>query len=164
MSTDQIQKQILLKAPRDRVWHAITDSKSFGTWFGAEIDGPFIEGEWATGRIAMTQVDAVVAKMQEPAVGMALYMLIETIEPMQRFAFRWHAFPVEPGRDYKQELTTLVTFELGEAEGGTLLVITESGFDQLPPSRREQAFDSNSEGWGHQTRLIEKYLARKEQD
>lgn len=159
MNTDQIKKQIVLKAKRERVWKAISDSAAFGTWFGAELDGPFVEGEWLAGRIAMTKVDSEVAKLQEPAVGMALYMLIVRVEPLQRFAFRWHVFPVEAGRDYKKELTTLVTFELSDTEGGTLLTITESGFDQLPADRRAEAFNSNDGGWTHQTKLIEKYLA-----
>jgi hypothetical protein len=55
---------------------------------------------------------------------------------------------------------TLVTFELSEADGGTLLTITESGFDQIPVERRAQAFKANDGGWTHQTKLVEKYLER----
>jgi uncharacterized protein YndB with AHSA1/START domain len=159
MNTDRIEKRIVLKATRERVWAAISDFTAFGTWFGAEFDSPFVEGEWLIGRIAQTKVDPEVAKMQEPAVGMPFHMLVERIEPMQRFAFRWHPFAIEPDRDYSKEATTLVTFELTETADGILLTITESGFDQLPEARRAQAFDSNSEGWAHQCRLIEKYLA-----
>ena len=58
---------------------------------------------------------------------------------------------------------TLVTFELAEAEDGVLLTITKSGFERLPPDRRAKARDGNDEGWTHQTKLIEKYLALEEQ-
>jgi uncharacterized protein YndB with AHSA1/START domain len=159
MNTDQIKKQVLLKATRERVWHAIIDTAAFGTWFGAEFDGPFVEGEWLIGRIAQTKVDAEVAKMQEPMVGVAFHVLVERIEPMRRFAFRWHPSAVEEGRDYSKEPTTLVTFELADADDGILLTITESGFEQLPAARRAESFESNEGGWTHQVRLIEKYLA-----
>jgi hypothetical protein len=80
---------------------------------------------------------------------------------MRRFSFRWHPFAVDPAHDYSQEPMTLVTFALEEVEGGVLLTITETGFDQLPLARRDEARQSNAGGWAHQTRLIEKYLARE---
>jgi hypothetical protein len=80
---------------------------------------------------------------------------------MRRLAFRWHPFAIDGGTDYSEEPTTLVTFALTDVEGGTLLTITESGFDQLPPSRRDEAFKANAGGWEHQSRLIEKYLASR---
>jgi len=161
MDSDRIQKRIVLKATRERVWNAISDAASFGSWFGVKFDGPFIEGSWLTGRIAPTTVDPEVAKLQEPATGMPFSLLVERIEPMKRFAFRWHPFAIDPGQDYSTEPTTLVVFELGEAADGIVLTITESGFDQLPIARRKQAFESNETGWAHQTRLIQKYLSRK---
>jgi uncharacterized protein YndB with AHSA1/START domain len=160
MNTDSIEKKIVLKAPRERVWRAISDSRQFGAWFGAALDGPFVAGEWMTGRIAPTQVDPEVAKLQEPHAGSPWRMLVETIAPMERFAFRWHPFAIDKDRDYSDEPTTLVTFTLSDAQGGTLLTITETGFDQLPASRRDQAFKANEGGWAHQCKLIEKYLAR----
>src|ERR1700761_1700612 len=66
MNTDRIEKSILLRAPRQRVWNAIADARQFGAWFGVEFDGPFVEGHALTGRIRPTQVDAEVAKLQEP--------------------------------------------------------------------------------------------------
>jgi uncharacterized protein YndB with AHSA1/START domain len=160
MITDRIEKKIVLKAPRERVWRAICDFRQFGAWFGAELDGPFVAGEWLSGRIMPTQVDPEVAKLQEPHAGTPWRMLVEAIEPMERFAFRWHPFAIDKSKDYSDEPTTLVTFTLSDAEGGTLLTITESGFDKLPPERRDQAFKANEGGWEHQCRLVEKYLAR----
>ncbi|HEY6080811.1 MAG TPA: hypothetical protein VIW29_18480 [Polyangiaceae bacterium] len=60
-STDRIQKQVVLRASRQRVWSALTDSKQFGAWFGVELDGPFVAGQGLSGRIVPTQVDAEVA-------------------------------------------------------------------------------------------------------
>ena len=159
MNIDRIEKKIVLKAPRERVWLAITDSTRFGTWFGVELDGPFVAGKETKGRIAPTKVDPEVAKHQEAHRGVLWRALVERIDPMKVFSFRWHPYAIDPTSNYSKEPMTLVTFELQDAEGGTLLTITESGFEQLPLARRAQALESNDVGWGHQTRLIEKYLA-----
>ena len=66
MNTDRIEKRIILRAPRERVWQAISDSKQFGSWFGVAFDGPFVEGTRLTGRIAPTTVDVEIAKLQQP--------------------------------------------------------------------------------------------------
>jgi uncharacterized protein YndB with AHSA1/START domain len=161
MSTDRIDKQILLRATRERVWRAVSDAKEFGSWFGVAFDGPFAAGTRVTGRIVPTTVDAEVAKMQEPYAGKAYDWTVERIEPMQRISFRWHPYAVEEGVDYSKEPTTLIEFELVDAPGGILLKISESGFDQIPLARRAKAFKANEGGWQMQTRLIEKYLAAK---
>lgn len=159
MQTDRIEKKILLKAPREQLWRAISDAVRFGAWFGAEFDGPFVEGEWLNGHIVPTRVDPEVARLQAPHAGTPMRILVESIEPMTRFAFRWHPYAIDPEADYSEEPTTLVTFLLAEVDDGILLTITESGFDQIPADRRAQAFEANEGGWAHQTRMIETYLA-----
>jgi uncharacterized protein YndB with AHSA1/START domain len=160
MSTDRIEKNVTLRAPRERVWRALTDSQQFGTWFGVELDGPFVAGQHITGRIAPTKVDPETARLQEPYRGAKFECTIDRIEPMHLFSFRWHPFAIDPAVDYSSEPMTLVTFELGDAEGGaTSLRITESGFDQLPLERRARAFAANEGGWAKQSELIARYLA-----
>ena len=66
METNRIEKKMVLKAARDRVWRAISDPTRFGQWFGVEIDGPFVAGQDVVGRIAPTKVDPDVARLQEP--------------------------------------------------------------------------------------------------
>lgn len=160
MSTDRIEKHVTLRAPRERVWRALTDSQQFGTWFGVELDGPFIAGQLITGRIAPTKVDPETARLQEPYRSAKFECTIDRIEPMDLFSFRWHPFAVEPAVDYSSEPMTLVTFELGDAGGGsTSLRITESGFDQIPLERRATAFAANEGGWAKQSELVARYLA-----
>jgi uncharacterized protein YndB with AHSA1/START domain len=161
MSTDRIEKKILLQAPLERVWRAISDAGQFGAWFGVAFDGVFAEGARLTGRIAPTTVDAEVAARQKPYQGHPFEFVVERIEPQRRFSFRWHPYAMEAGVDYSKEPTTLVLFELAEAPGGVLLTISESGFDQIPLARRAKAFSANEGGWAMQTRLIEKYLAMR---
>jgi uncharacterized protein YndB with AHSA1/START domain len=161
MNPDRIEKQVLLKAPLERVWRAISDADEFGRWFGARFDGPFVAGTSVTGTITPTTVDEDVAKSQEPYAGQADTWQIVAVEPPHRLAYRWHPYPVEDG-DYSQEPTTLVEFTLEETADGVLLRIVESGFDAIPAARRAAAFEGNSEGWEAQTRLVRKYLALSE--
>jgi uncharacterized protein YndB with AHSA1/START domain len=162
MTTDRIEKEVVLKAPLERVWRAISDADEFGQWFGVRFDGPFVPGASVTGVITPTTVDAEVAKQQEPYAGTADSWQIVAVEPQRRLAYRWHPYAVEPGSDYSAEPTTLVEFTLEENADGVLLRIVESGFDALPANRRAAAFEGNSEGWAAQTELVRKYLALSE--
>lgn len=155
---DRIEKRIVLRAPLARVWRAISEAKQFGSWFGVELDGEFAAGTRLTGRIAPTKVDPEVAKLQQPYVGFPFEFHVERMEPMSLFSFRWHPSAVDRNADYSAEPMTLVEFRLEKAPRGTLLTITESGFDRIPLERRAKAFTSNDGGWSHQLRLIEKYL------
>jgi uncharacterized protein YndB with AHSA1/START domain len=158
MNTDRIEKRILLRAPRTRVWRALSDSTEFGTWFGMKFDGPFTPGAVMRAVILPSKVNAEVAKAQKAHEGLAFDITIEQMEPGRLFSFRWHPGAVEPGVDYSAEPTTLVEFVLEEAAGGVLLTVTESGFDRIPLARRAKAFTANQEGWNIVVKLIEEYL------
>jgi uncharacterized protein YndB with AHSA1/START domain len=158
--TDRIEKKILLRAPRTRVWRAITDSREFGEWFGVRFDGPFKPGAPQRGVLVGTSVDAEVARMQREHSGIPFDIVIDRIEPERMFSFRWHPFAIEKGVDYSAEPTTLIQFALEEVPGGTMLTVTESGFDAVPLARRAQAFSANEQGWSIMVTMIEKYLAQ----
>jgi uncharacterized protein YndB with AHSA1/START domain len=160
-TTDKIQKKILLRAARSRVWRAISNSKEFGTWFGMKVDAPFVAGATLAVSITPTKVDPAVAKEQAPYDGMPFEIVIDKVEPERHFSFRWHPYGVEAGVEYTNEPMTLVTFDLEETTGGVMLTITESGFDRIPLARRAKAFAANEGGWEAQTKLIEKYLAQQ---
>ena len=157
-SSDRIQKKALLRAPIERVWGAISDSSQFGRWFGVEFDAPFVSGAHLVGKIVPTAVDSEAAKQQEPYAGRTFEISIAKIEPNRLFSFRWHPFAVDPEVDYSKESTTLIEFALEEAPGGTMLTITESGFDRIPLHRRAKALEMNEHGWTAQLKLIEKYV------
>jgi uncharacterized protein YndB with AHSA1/START domain len=159
MTTDRIEKQIVLRAPLDRVWRAISDAQEFGRWFGVGIDGSFIAGTSVSATITGTTVDEEVAEMQRPHAGATATWQIVAVEPPRRFAYRWHPFAVEANVDYQNEPTTLVEFTLSETADGVLLSIVESGFDAIPEARRADAFEANSGGWAKQTELVRKYLS-----
>lgn len=158
MSTDRIERRVVLRAPLDRVWRAISDAEESGRWFGVGFDGPFAAGTSATAAITPTAVDDEVAKRQEPHAGVKSTWHFVAIEPQRRFAYRWHPFAVDPDVDYDQEPTTLVEFTLSETPEGVQLAIVESGFDAIPEARRSASFEANAEGWAIQTDLVRRYL------
>ena len=160
MSTDRIEKKILLKAPIERVWRALSDSTEFGTWFGMKFDAPFTPGARMRGVIVPTKMNPEVAKAQKKYEGLPFEITIEQMEPQRLFSFRWHPGAVDPAIDYSREPTTLVVFALEQVPDGILLTLTESGFDGIPLERRAKAFASNEQGWSIQMSLIEAYLAQ----
>jgi uncharacterized protein YndB with AHSA1/START domain len=161
MNTDRIEKNILLRAPRKRVWKALTDYAEFEKWFGVKFDAPFKPGASMRGELVGTAVDAEVAKIQKQYVHKPFEMTVETMEPERLFSFRWHPNAVDPSVDYSAEPTTLVEFALEETADGVMLTVTESGFDSLPLARRAKAFTANDNGWGIVVKLFEKYLAQE---
>lgn len=156
--TDRIEKQVVLRAPRARVWRALTNADEFGTWFGVELEAPFTAGAIVPARIVPTRVDPEVAKQQEAHAGTPFEIKVERIEAESLFSFRWHPYEPEGAADFFSVPTTLVEFVLEEHPDGTLLTIRESGFDSIPLDKRAQAFTSNEQGWTIQAKLIGKYL------
>ena len=148
--TDRIERTVVLDAPRARVWRALTDAEAFGTWFRADLKGQaFAPGKKTRGRMAIPGFEHVFFDVK-----------VDRVEPMDRFSFHWHPAAVEPGVDYSHETPTLVTFTLKDAPGGkTELKVVESGFDQVPAHRREQAFRMDSQGWDGQLRNIARHVA-----
>ena len=148
-STDRIEKSIELRAPRSRVWRAITNAKEFGTWFRVSLNGEFAEGA------------KLLATLSKPGAEHlpTVEMLVERIRPETYFSYRWHPYALDPKVDYSAEPTTLVEFTLEETEGGTALTIVESGFDRIPVGRRAEAFRMNDGGWAGQIKNIAKYVA-----
>jgi uncharacterized protein YndB with AHSA1/START domain len=161
MSTDRIEKKVLLRAPLARVWRAISDAKEFGSWFGVKFDAPFTPGATLRGVVVPTTVNEEVAKAQKPYEGKPFEITVEQMEPERLFSFRWHPYAMEPGVDYSLEPTTLVAFTLEKTADGIMLTIVESGFDQIPLTRRAKAFSANEGGWSKQVELIEAYLVQK---
>jgi uncharacterized protein YndB with AHSA1/START domain len=146
-TTDRIEKKILVRAPRSRVWRAVTDSKEFGAWFQAVFTDPFRPNAKALGRITYPGKEHLTMEIE-----------IEKMEPERLFSFRWHPYAVDPNVDYSKEPTTLVEFTLEEVEGGTLLRVVESGFDRIPLGRRAEALKRNEGGWAQQMANIESYI------
>jgi uncharacterized protein YndB with AHSA1/START domain len=148
-----IEKRIELKAPISRVWRALTDYREFGEWFRVKLDGPFVPGQVSRGQITYpgyehVKWEAVVQKMEHERLFSFTWPHLKSLEK------------VDSPPDYSKEPTTLVEFRLEKTARGTLLVLTESGFDQLPDDRRLEAFRRNDGGWTQQMKNVENYVAQ----
>jgi uncharacterized protein YndB with AHSA1/START domain len=88
-------------------------------------------------------------------------MVVQKIEPERYFAYTWHPYAIDSKVDYSQESPTLVEFSLEKSAKGTLLKVTESGFDKIPGDRRVEAFRMNENGWAQQLKNIERHVVEK---
>ena len=148
-SNDHIERQIFLKAPPSKVWHALSNAPSCGDWFGVALKGKtFAPGQRVQGNITHPGYEHLVWDV-----------LIVEMAAERLLSFRWHPYAVDPAVDYSKEPATLVEFKLEPVEGATLLRLVESGFDKVPVARRSEAFRMNSNGWDIQMKNIEKYVA-----
>lgn len=147
---NKIEKRIELNAPVSRVWRAITDYREFGEWFRVALEGPFAVGQPARGHITWPGCEHLVWEA-----------VVQKMEPETFFSFTWHPYAVDPAVDYSAEPPTLVEFRLEPTATGTLLILTESGFENVPAHRRAQAFRMNEGGWTQQMTNIETHVAQK---
>jgi uncharacterized protein YndB with AHSA1/START domain len=148
-STDRIEKEIVLRAPRSRVWQALADAEQFGAWFGMKLEGTWAPGSRAHGHFTLSGHGDV-----------TIEIAIERMDPESRLSYRWHPYAFEPGVDYSNEPTTLVEFQLEEIAGGTRLTVVESGFDGIPAARRAEALRMNDAGWAEQLENIARYVSK----
>jgi uncharacterized protein YndB with AHSA1/START domain len=147
-TTDRIHKEVLLRAPRARVWHTLADMREFGAWFGIDLpEGSFHQGAQVVGQITSPGYTHLTIRVS-----------VEQVQPEQMLSFRWHPNAVDPAADYEHEPTTLVVFELHEVTDGILLTVDESGFDRLPEERRTEAYRGNEDGWAEQMHNIARHL------
>lgn len=148
--TDRIERSVVINAPRERVWRALSNAEEFGAWFGVKLEGQtFSSGRPTRGPLTVKGYEHIVWQV-----------MVERVEPPNLLSFRWHPYAIEPGVDYSKEEPTLVTFTLQEAPGNaTMLTVVESGFDKVPPSRRLEAFRMNGRGWSIQMENIVRHVA-----
>ena len=143
----RIEKRMELKAPVSRVWRAITDHREFGEWFRVKLDGPFVPGQISRGHITYPGYEHLKWEAR-----------VTRMEPQSVFAFTWHPYAVDPKTDYSHETPTVVEFRLEETAAGTLLHLTESGFEKIPAARQAEAFRMNDGGWSQQMQNIAQHV------
>jgi len=145
--TDKIEKSAVLRAPRARVWRALTDAAEFGSWFGVKLQGRFAAGKSIAGKVTHPGYEHLTFECT-----------VESLEAERRFSFRWHPYAIDSKVDYSKEPTTLVEFRLEDEGGGTSLTVVESGFDRIPAERRELALRMNTGGWIAQMENVRRHL------
>jgi uncharacterized protein YndB with AHSA1/START domain len=138
-----------VKAPVSRVWRALTDYQQFGEWFCAKMDGPFLPGQAVRGVTTYPGYE-----------GHKFDVVVQKVEPERLFSFTWHPYSVDPKIDYSKEPPTLVEFKLEQTEDGTVVLLSESGFEKVPEGRRLEAFRKNDEGWTEMIESLANYVTK----
>jgi uncharacterized protein YndB with AHSA1/START domain len=134
---DEVRREVVVEAPLEHVWRAITEADQLVRWFPdkiAEVDlrpGGAIRIEWQDGEFDDGTVDVV--------------------EAPSRFAFRWHG----AGFDSPE---TMVEFTLEPTADGTRVVVIESGFSKVREEKRESAWHDNDGGWAKELGELKTYL------
>lgn len=135
MVPKQIEREVAIDAPVERVWALLTEAEHIGVWFGdagAEIDlrpGGTMDVRWSEHGSSKAR--------------------IERVEPTSFFSYRWAPFRDPGGAEPGEGNSTLVEFTLTPDGAGTRLRVVESGFDRLACSPEQQAenAEGNTRGW-----------------
>ncbi len=135
MVPEQIERETVIAAPVERVWALLTEAEHIGRWFGdagAEID--------------LRPGGAMVVRWSEHGT---VHARVETVEPHERFAYRWAPYRDPGGQEPVDGNSTLVEFTLRAEGPDTRLRVVESGFRDLDCTEARQAenAEGNREGW-----------------
>lgn len=137
----RIDRTIEIHAPPDRVWRALTTPQELSVWFQVTIEGSIEPGNevWMQHQNQRFRVQFV------------------EMTPAHRFVWHWHPGAVDPAVDYSLEPRTIVTFTLEPSAHGTLLTVSETGFDEISLARRAKVYADNSQGWAEVLTWLQKY-------
>jgi uncharacterized protein YndB with AHSA1/START domain len=136
----EIKHSVLIRAPREKVWAALTTAEGFDGWWGtrgSEID--LRPG----GKLTLRWRDWGAEKEHNHDQH---GVVIEVVRP-QRFVYQWGSST--------DDMTT-VEFDLLERDDGTLLRLREHGF--APTAKGRDSFGGNSLGWGEVSTLLKFYV------
>jgi len=136
----EIRHSVFIRAPRAKVWAALTTAQAMDAWWGtrgSEIDlrpGGKLTLRW---------------RGWGPERDMNADRECDVVEvlPPKRFVFRWGE---------TADMMTTVEFELEERADGTLLRLREHGF--APTAKGRESFAGNSLGWGEVSTLLKFYI------
>jgi len=144
---DSIEKEIVVRASKERVYAALTTPDQFVKWFAVGVDGTFGTGERPTldfGEYGKFKIYVVAS------------------DPYDYFAYR-----CVPGSiycpqgflgDVLAEPNTLVEFRLETVAEGTKVRVKESGIASLPSEVIEETLKGNDAGWAFVMNRLEEYL------
>ncbi|HLJ49426.1 MAG TPA: SRPBCC family protein [Bryobacteraceae bacterium] len=143
----RIDRSIDIKAPRERVWRALTTTRELSAWFQVAV-----EGEIATGQ------EVWMTSTHPEHAGVRFRVLFVEMTPPERFVWQWHPGAVDPNVDYSKEPRTTVTFTLEPISTGTRLSVSETGFEGVALERRAKVYKDNAGGWAEVVTWIQKYV------
>lgn len=138
---DKIEREITIKAPKERIYEAIADPKKVVQWFPETLEGSYQVGEspiFGFGEHGKNQVYIVDAK------------------PHEYFAYRWVPGSNHFMGDVLSVPNTLVEFRIEESGDACKVTLTETGFSKLPAEVAEESLKQNTGGWEFMLDRLEK--------
>ena len=147
MDTYRIERDVMIEAPVDVVWHTITEPDQIVLWFADRVELELEIG--GSGCLVFED------EHRAPVV-------VETVEAPTRFAFRWN-HPV--GERPLALNSVLVEFTLTPAGAErTHLRVVESGLDVLawPDADKERYASEHDDGWAHYLGRLARLLADRQ--
>ena len=141
MATDRIEREILIQAPRERIWQLLTEAEHISRWFGDSTEVDLRPGGQMV--FTWTQYGSHHAR-------------VERVEPPAFFSYRWAR---QPGEYPAEGNSTLVEFTLTESGSGTVLRVVETGFATLKVTEHEKdtAVTENTQGWRNELAELQQY-------
>lgn len=121
-----VERNIWIKAPRERVWKAITEE--IQQWWGGE-------DRW---EISTLEVGGTIK------FGYGDEMMLAKIDVMdapRQFTIQW------PPQEQYHSILIYTTYLLAEENGGTRVTVSETGFELLPDDVRQKRYDSTLAGY-----------------
>ena len=139
---DSIERKLVFKADRERVWKCVSDPAEIVKWFCERIEGDFAVGEevmlcWGDDRCGAKVV---------------------TLDPPNQMAYRWVPGVGDGVTQLTHQNSTLVLFTLRDVADGVELEMIESGFASLPEEMKAHALRENTSGWDSELGHLVEYL------
>lgn len=131
LDTGTITRSVLIGAPLQRTWDALTDPSAIEQWWGHPADFPGGIRQGATGTFEW--------------VGHGFMpMRVERFDAPHHFDLLWG----ELGDDQPGEDASLVQFSLESRDvDHTVVTVVENGFTHLHSAERRAAMEENVQGW-----------------
>jgi uncharacterized protein YndB with AHSA1/START domain len=141
-----IEQDVLIEAPVEVVWRAVTEAGQLARWLAAEVEmeaTPDYEGTMTFHYGERSQTYQIT---------------VRAVEPERMFSYRW----MHPrGATAVEGNSTLVEFTLTPADGGTWLRVLETGVEEMgwPPDQKYRYADEHNDGWTHYFGRLHDHLA-----
>jgi uncharacterized protein YndB with AHSA1/START domain len=141
-----IEREVLIEAPIQVVWHTITEPDQISQWFADRVE--LVAEPGARGYLGFGEKGGPV--------------VVETVDPPTHFSFRWN----QPQEEEPVPTNSiLVEFTLtAEGDGRTRLRVAESGLELVswPEPEKQRYADEHRGGWpGYLNRLASMVAARQ---
>jgi len=129
--TDFIGRDIVIKAPRERVWESVKNPDGMAKWFFNSW-----RGDWKVGGLVWFHFD-----------GYGDVPAIPTEISDTKVTFAWSRYDENTMEPTLDDLALRVTFEAEPHPEGTLLKVLETGYDNMTEADYEKEFPDHEQGW-----------------